>query len=488
MKILPGFFAMTIVFFIFIGCVETSPAKGADTAPGRALFIPPLLQPDSKNEAGTHYTINVQSGESEFIPGSMTKTIGYNGNFLGPTIRMAAGETVSFAVHNSLAEKTTLHWHGMRLPSEMDGGPLPMHVIDAGKTWLPHFTVKQQAATLWYHPHFAGTTAEQVYRGLAGIVIIEDEASAALSLPKKYGINDIPLIVQERRFLKDGTFSYSPAQPDIMHGYYGNALLTNGMIKPVFTVKESLTRFRLLNGSNSSVLRFYFEDQTEFYQIASDGGFLRKPVKRQELVLSPGERAEILVDILKEEVRGNNKNLIADVYSGNKYTALVIDTGEMKISRSSIPKTLVSLFPPKQSKNMNTRRFVLSTMSMGMGVSGTLTINNKKMDMNRVDEYIPVNTPEVWEIVNDTRGMGMMNIPHSFHIHDTQFLVLAVNGEPPPGQLAGYKDTILLWPGDAFRILVQFDEYLGKYMYHCHLLEHEDQGMMGIFEVIASGK
>ncbi|MGC9313476.1 MAG: multicopper oxidase domain-containing protein [Sediminispirochaetaceae bacterium] len=184
------------------------------------LPIPPLLEGTEKNGV-LHFNLQVQQGEREFYPGAVSSTLGYNGNYLGPTIRVHQGDNVPIVVENQLNEATTVHWHGAHVPAEMDGGPHQQ--VPANSSWQASFPIDQEAATLWYHPHLIPTTAEQVYRGLAGLFIIEDENSKSLPLPRRYGENDIPIILQERRFQRDGRNTYNPSMPDVMHGYSGKA-------------------------------------------------------------------------------------------------------------------------------------------------------------------------------------------------------------------------------------------------------------------------
>ncbi|MCF7948413.1 MAG: multicopper oxidase domain-containing protein [Spirochaetia bacterium] len=446
------------------------------------LPIPPLLEGTEKNGI-LHFNLQVQAGEREFYPGAVSSTLGYNGNYLGPTIRVQRGDTVRIDVENQLNEATTVHWHGAHVPAEMDGGPHQQ--VPAKSSWQASFPIDQEAATLWYHPHLIPTTAEQVYRGLAGLFIIEDENSDSLPLPRRYGENDIPIILQERRFQQDGRITYNPSMPDVMRGYSGNAILVNGELQPYLEVSRNVLRLRLLNGSNSSVLRIQLEDQASFLQIASDGGFLEQPVEMSALVLSPAERAEILIDF--RDVQENEKlHLFAETNGGETYRVLRLiasnkttDTAKHPFPDSSLQLNTIEPIPASEAER--SRSFVMSTMGPG----GRLTINGKTMNMNRIDERVPLVATEIWQIEHGRGMMGrMMNVPHSFHVHDGQFQILSVNGRPPSANEAGWKDTVLLWPGDVIRIIKRFEDYTGIYMYHCHLLEHEDAGMMGQFEVI----
>lgn len=454
----------------------------APVALASPLPIPPLLEASTNARDERVFDLRVQSGSRKFSGNTRTDTLGYNGDYLGPTIRVRRGEDVRIRVRNTLSEPTTVHWHGVHLPAASDGGPHQR--ISAGGSWEAPFTVDQPAATLWYHPHLMGTTAEQVYRGLAGLLIVDDEVSENRDVPREYGRDDIPLVLQERRFGRGGSFEYRPSMPDLMHGYGGNALLTNGALEPYLTVRDERVRLRLLNGSNSTVLRLAFDDERSFHQIASDGGFLEAPVERRDVVLSPGERAEIVVDFPRRDA--GPVTLFAESTSGRRYRALELRPATTVLREAPPLPTRLASIPDLASSGVDRRRrFVMSTMGRG----GRLTINGRTMDMDRIDEVVQLDTTEIWEISSEGGGMrggmrgGMMGVPHNFHVHGLQFQVLSVNGRRPPPELRGWKDTVPLWPGDRVQIVLRFENYTGVFMYHCHFLEHEDEGMMGQFAV-----
>ena len=431
---------------------------------GRGVLpIPPLM--DAGANAG-RLALTVQEGSRRFFPDLSTPTLGYNGDFLGPTLRVRNGERVRLQVQNNLKETTTVHWHGLHVPAQWDGGP--HQAIEAGGLWQPDFQINQQAATLWYHPHALGRTGEHVYRGLAGLFIIEDEFSERLPLPRDYGIDDIPLVFQDRRFYEDGRFAFVTSGHDIMHGVVGNTLLVNGVMEPRMTVPRGVVRFRLLNGSNSSIYRVSFGDERPFQVIASDGGFLEQPIPLKSLVFTAGERYEILVDFSADDV-GFTTPLVLEQWGGNVFEALALEVGREKGQISTIAEKLITIERLEPDAAVQTRRFAMETMSAG----GGLTINGRHMDMNRIDASVKLGTSEIWEIAN--RSRMMMQLPHSMHLHDVQFQILDRNGKPPAPIERGRKDTVLLMPGDTVRIISRFEDYTGVYMYHCHLLEHEDQ-------------
>lgn len=463
-----------------------SSAHAASSAAITPLPIPPLLENLDKSGETARFAMEAQRGVMDFIPGKPTSTFGYNGNFLGPTIRVRNGQRFSMSAKNSLGQTTTLHWRGLHVPAQWDGGP--RQPIADGSTWKPEFTIRQEAATLWYHPHAMGLTGEQVYHGLAGLFYIEDDFSDSLNIPKTYGVDDIPLVIQDRRFFNNGQFAYAQNMRDVMTGVIGNHMLVNGAEQPTLAVPAGLVRLRLLNGSNSSIYRIAFKDQRTFKVIASDGGFLEHPVAMNSIVLSAGERAEIILD-LGRAAPEEELILLVDQMKGSRFEAMRIKVGSPAESTAALPSDLRPLDRIPESEASIVRGFTMETMSMGggrmgMGMMGRrLTINGKKMDINRIDEQVKLDTTEIWEITN--QSAMMMSMPHSMHLHDVQFQILSRNGQTPPPHEQGRKDTVLIMPGERVRIISRFRDYTGVYMYHCHLLEHEDDGMMGQFEVIS---
>ena len=437
---------------------------------GNKLPIPQLLEDKNPEEGKAEFDLNVQYGETEFFEGKKARTLGYNGNYLGPIIKVNKGDEVKINVENKLDESTTVHWHGLEVPAEMDGGP--HQGIEPKSTWTPSFTINQPAATLWYHPHLLGKTGEQVYKGLAGLFYIEDEVSKNLDIPKKYGVNDIPLVVQDKRFTDDGDIPYELDMRDTMDGFMGDTILINGAVSPELDVKNELIRLRILNGSNARTYDFNFSDNNKFHQIASDGGFLEESVEMDKVILAPAERAEIIVDLSSYKV--GDKVTFRDA-ENNLMTINIVEESNEK---AEIPKELVEI--PKYDRNelIRSRDFVMS------GMGRMVSINGKQMDMNRIDEEVKLNELEEWVVTNQSSGgMGMMSSSsHPFHVHGVQFQIVERNGETPPLNEQGWKDTVMLENNEEVKLLVVFKEK-GLFMYHCHILEHEDSGMMGQFTV-----
>lgn len=432
------------------------------------LPIPPLLEDVNPAPGKAEFRLVAQKGTTEFLKGKQTETYGYNGDYLGPVIRVRKGDEVSVQVTNELEEGTTVHWHGLEVDGEQDGGP---HAgIEPGASWNPVFTVEQPAATLWFHPHLMHKTGEQVYKGLAGLFYIEDEVSDRLDLPDEYGVNDVPLVIQDKDLDAKGRFEYDLSMHDVMMGLHGDTILVNGAVNPYWEVPRGLVRLRLLNGSNGRNYQFVFGDERVFYQIASDGGFLEQPVEMSNVILSPAERAEILVDF-----SGLEEGEVVELTDQGTPFMKFVGKGS-RAEQVKVPDRLAEIPAIDPSVAVRTREFVFQ----GMGPH--VNINGKQFEMERIDEVLKLHDTEIWEISNETRGMMGHEMAHPFHAHGVQFQVLDRDGNPPPANESGWKDTVLVYPGEKVRVIATFDRK-GLFMYHCHILEHEDAGMMGQFRV-----
>ncbi len=477
--------AIALSSFVFSGTLAQAQSKDRFSTP---VSIP-LVETGTVKDGVRVFDLTLQNGQTEFFDGLQTDTSGINGGYLGPVLRMRSGETVRMNVKNELGTESTLHWHGMNVPAHADGGP--HQVFSSGETWSPELVVHEAASTMWYHSHLMGKTAEQVWSGLAGLIIIDDDHAAGLELPSEYGVDDIPLVLQDRRFYRDGSMPYEASMHDLMAGMVGNVPIVNGSVLPNFQVTTSKLRLRLLNGANASMYNLGFSDGRDFAQIASDGGLLEAPVNMSNLILAPGERAEIIVDFEQGETvqlysigAGTNASMMESEQSP-RFSLIEFRAAPDLAPSSDIPDELVELQTVDEKSSTRTRKFLLEMPAMGpmamLGMGGGFTINGNAMDMNRIDEIVKVGEPEIWEIEN----AGPMK--HPFHVHNTQFRVLDRNGQLPPKNELGLKDTILINAGETVRILVRFDHYTDAerpYMYHCHILEHEDAGMMGQFTVV----
>ncbi|RSM48067.1 copper oxidase [Actinoplanes sp. ATCC 53533] len=437
------------------------------------LRIPPPAE--SRRAAGgfREFALDLRAGgRTGFLPGLTTATWGINGSYLGPTVRVARGERVRMAVTNRLDEATTLHWHGVRLPATMDGGPHQM--IAPGATWRPEWTIEQPAATTWFHPHPHEKTAMHVYRGLAGLLLIDDPDGPRL--PSRYGVDDVPLIVQDKRFDDDGALDEGDVDSGTF-GALGDQILINGTHDPYFEVRTELVRFRLLNASNARVYRIGFTDGRPCQVVATDGGLLERPVAVDRVKLSPGERAEIVVRFTAGEQamldsRGENIKQANDIEEEDFQLLRLVAAAELTGS-APVPAALggAPAVPPPAGARI--RRFELSGSE----------INGQDMEMTRIDEVVPAGANEIWEIDNTTYA-------HNFHIHEVSFRILDINGAAPPAYQQGPKDTVFIPKKAKARLSVRFGTYtdpVTPYMYHCHILRHEDKGMMGQFVVVKPG-
>lgn len=492
---------------ILLGATAAGAAVFTASRPGLAvvgrfanpLNIPPLLD-GAPGPDGKFYELHVASGKSEFHSGILTPTLGINGAYLGPTIRCRENDRVTFRVRNNLAEPTTLHWHGLRLPAASDGGP--HQLVEPGAVWETSFVIKQKASLCWYHSHVMEQTGEQVLRGLAGLFLIEDEQSKLLPLPSEYGVDDIPLVIQDRRFNADGSFDYDLAMHDVMMGYKGNVILVNGTANPHFNLRRQRTRLRILNGSNSRIYTLGRDDGADLIIVGADGGLLEQSVRLRRVRLGPGERIELLVDVQSDQsVRltsypdrvaggGMGPGMMMGGMAGNAETFPILElrAGRLETADLSLPLRLIEVPNWTGAQAVRTRSFALDMPMMGMGgmmsaagMGGAMGINGRSMDMDRIDERVSSGSVEIWRIRNSTP------LAHPFHIHGIQFRTLDRDGEPPQLHERCLKDTVLVDPGSTVRVIMEFSDFADPkrpYMYHCHILEHEDAGMMGQFVVV----
>ena len=457
--------------------ISATPTTLSNIAFSKPLAIPAEMNGELLNGV-LHYDLNIQQSSHTFYDGFSTATYGINGSFLGPTLRLTQGQAVSVNYNNALSEATTMHGHGMHVPAVMDGGP--HQTINSGNSWSAQYTVNQPAAMNWYHPHTHGKTGEQVYKGLAGLIIIDDDTSQSLNLPKTYGVDDIPLVLQDRRFDSNGQLQYIETNMDIMRGMMGNVQLVNGVIQPYQTITTGLVRLRILNGANARVYRLALSNNQSFQLVASDNGLLTEPVTLSSFELSPGERAELVVDF--SSLTGTSIELI-DSNNGNIGLLSFQVASTLTASTTTVPASLANITSLTASSATFTRSFVLTMQGPGMGGTPKFFINNASMDMSRTDFTMNRGVVEVWQIQNDT------DMTHNFHVHATHFQILERNGSAAAVGIheRGLKDTVLLKAGESAKLVIKMTDFAdatGHYMYHCHILEHEDRGMMGQFVVV----
>lgn len=457
------------------------------------LFIPDTV-------VGPNYVLTMHKDSVQFFPGNISKTYAYNTNkYLGPTLIFKKGQAVNITVNNQIIDTTTVHWHGIHLPAKWDGGP-QSEILPAG-TWNPQFTIKDNAATYWYHPHPDKKTAKQAIKGAAGLIIVRDSIESTLALPRKYGVDDFPLIVQCQQYnslnqamplgMQDSTLLVNGARSN--HGYTVNA-----------NFPAQVVRMRILNASGERTFNFGFTGNKQFYQIASDGGLLNVPFLTTRVRLAPGERAEILLNLtgmngqtlylmsyaseLSMGIQGGPTMPMPPNYPPMNSPLNGINFNIMKIS--VVPQTVnpVIIIPstltinnPYSETSANISRTINFTADSAMVMDGPFYFNDSTFDMMRIDYKIPINNIEIWKLVNKTM------VAHPFHIHDVQFFLLDRNGNPPNQGEMGRKDVVLIPPGDSLRFITKFADFADSiipYMYHCHILMHEDDGMMGQFVVM----
>ena len=426
------------------------------------LLIPELLEPVVIDGVAT-YDMSIGPSAHDFGLGAATETVAYNGqSILGPTVRWTSGDAVAMHVTNDLDEPTTTHWHGAEVPAEDDGGPHSR--LEPGTTWTADFEIIQPAATLWYHPHLMGSSAEQVFLGGAGMIIVDDDNPAAGDLPQTYGIDDIPVILQDREFTADGQLKFEIN--DRGTGDLNPDLTVNGTFDPYTVVPAGPVRLRLLNGSQA---RFYelSVDNGSMVKIASDGGYLESPVTLQTLAMGPGDRAEIIVDT------SDGPTSLIDSTFGR---VLELRTDTSLPTAEHPPAQLATIERITDDMIDRDRTFVLDEVGDGWGINGV------QMDMARVDQTIEFGSTERWTL---TARDGF----HTFHTHQTMFQILEINGRPPQPEDSGWEDNVTVNEGDEVIIAARFDSYTNPdipYMFHCHILDHEETGMMGQFQVIKS--
>ncbi len=416
------------------------------------LDIPLLLEGEPDGEGRLTFDLTLQTGRTRIVPAGEAETWGVNGPFLGPTLRARRGDTVMMQIYNDLPEETTIHWHGMHLPAAMDGGPHQM--IASGETWTPEWTVDQPASTLWYHPHPHGATAEHVYRGVAGLFLVEDDESDARNLPHDYGVDDIPLIIQDKTFTDDGDHSldagsfFDQLGGSANFGILGGTILANGTFDPYLDVTRSLMRFRILNGSNARFYNLGFEDERAFRLVATDNGFVPgAPVDLTRLLVGSGERAEIVVAFDPRErvsLRSFETALGRQIGGEDTFDIIQFRAMDRLDEAPPLPADIGLAGAPAEVPDDATER--------DFELGGHNRINGEEMDMSRVDEMIPAGALEVWNVRTDGQ-------PHNFHIHGATYWVLEVDGDDSPAHLRGPKDTVFVGNGHVVRLAVQFDTH-----------------------------
>ena len=451
------------------------------------LYIPDTL-------SGNTFNLTAHKDSVQLKPGKFTQTYGINNNaYLGPTLLLKKGDSINLTVNNQIGDTTTMHWHGLHVAPKNDGGPFSM--IMPGMSWSPSFVVRNNAASYWYHPHMMGKTAAQAIKGDAGFIIVRDNIESALTLPRTYGIDDIPVIVQS--FELDTNNQFMPK------GMVDSIILVNGTDSPYVNMPAQVVRMRLLNASGERTFNFGFTANRPFRIIASDNGLLQAPVYTTRIRMAPGERYEILLDLtglngqmlylmsyaseLPMGVQGGptmpmpaGSPPMNSPLNGIDFNILQINVTTPTSSPVTTIPTSLAVDTPLTESLLHTSRSINMTADSMMVMDGPFYFNHNMFDMMRIDYRIPVNNVEVWTLLDSTM------VAHPFHLHDVHFYILDRNGNPPPAYERGRKDVLLIEPNETVRFIAQFTDFADTttpYMYHCHILMHEDDGMMGQFIV-----
>lgn len=522
-------------------------STGALAALGLAQFG--IAAPAAKTAvptAGVHVELRAVRARVSLRRGNTTAVWRYEGKllqgeaeslqagdgYLGPTIRVRRGQRLRVEFTNDLPEPTTIHWHGLHVPDDMDGHP--RHAVAPGQRFVYEFPVVNRAGTYWYHAHPHGRTGFQVYHGLAGLLLICDDAERALSLPS--GAQDVSLVLQDRNFDRDNQFVYPSGglggggmmgrgmmgggmmgrgmmdrdgtgsgmgmggMMARMMGVLGEEILVNGRQLPSLGVERRPYRLRLVNGSNTRSYKLAWSDGSPLTVLATDGGLLAASQERPYVMLGPAERVEVWVDFAcwpaSGELALHSLEFDAGMSmgglalpDGTRFPVLAFDLHAGGAAQALQPPRQLSQLPAAQAgMAVNADRPKVFDLTMGMMTWG---INGRSFEMLEAssEETVKLGTHEVWEFRNEGRGamMGMV-MAHSMHIHGLQFRVL---GREVSGRFAGayrtvqaglvddgWKDTVLVMPGERVRVLVGFHDYPGMFIYHCHMLEHEDSGLM----------
>lgn len=499
--------------------------------------------PSASFKPDVEFEITARISEFSIIPGTHTTVFKYHGKllkgpknalkimpgYLGPILNLSQNQKIRIFFYNELPEPSVIHMHGMHVPQRMDGHPV--YAIERGERYVYEFEVKNPAGTNWYHSHTHGMTATQVYRGLAGLITITDEQEQKLELPS--GVYDIPITIQDRRFTASNQLQYLHGMRERMIGFLGDTILVNGQANSTIPVKTRAYRLRILNGSNSRIYKLGWEDGTQLIAIGTDGGLLESPETYPYIMLAPAERIELWVDFSGRKVgsdlvlnsleyqvtmphmgggmqggrgrMGRGMGMMnGGLLQGEAFPIIKFHIAERVDDSPKLPEKLVSMRSLTERDISNPDRTV--PIDIGMQHMSP-QLNGRSFEMHEVMdiERIPVNTIQRIRISNNhgmmgdgsggMRGRGgmMMSMAHPIHLHGQQFKVLSRTrtdrdsdgyNTVKDGFIGnGWKDTVLVMPGEEIEIIKPFEDYTGLFLYHCHNLEHEDMGMMRNFYV-----
>jgi len=465
----PAFSVALVVMAGALTLVPMAPVTAANLAPPAPfqlpLPIPPTLNPTSSDATTDYYSLTAQAGTAQMLPGQpRTPVWTYNGITPGPTIRQRSGRTAKVTVTNKLAEATNVHLHGAHVQPSSDGAPMDTIAPNASRLYT--YPNGQSARTMWYHDHVMDLTGAHVYKGLAGFYLLSDSAEDGLNLPT--GANDIPVVIQDRFFNTDATLNYPPNTS----GLQGDTIVVNGVAQPYLKVAARKYRFRILNGSSARQYKLALSNGKPLVQVASEGGVLPGPISQSSILLGPAERADVVVDFTGLPL---NTQVVLQNLNGTGSTAEIMrfDVNRTESDTSRIPASMRPFTPPSGASL--TRNFALSRTT-----TGTWLINGKLFDHNRIDANPTSGTTEIWKFQNNSA------FPHVMHLHDVNFQILDINGVKPPLGRDAMTEMVNVPGGGSASIIVAFNGFEGTYVFHCHVLEHEDNGMMANFKVSGS--
>jgi spore coat protein A, manganese oxidase len=438
----------------------------------KILRIPPVLRPTHVDATTDFYDIVQREAFAELLPERRTSIWGYEGMFPGPTIKVRQGRRTAVRHMNRLSIPTVVHLHGGLTPPDSDGFPTDFVMSGKEKTYI---YPNDRAATLWYHDHTMDQTARNIFMGLAGLYIVEGDLEQNLPLPK--GEYDVPLILQDRLFSFDGALLY---QPDAVDGPITDTILVNGTPWPKMEVSARRYRFRVLNASNAKSFHLVLSSHQPFAQIATDGGLLDRPRVLHDIPLAMAERAEVVVDF---SVYPLNTHITLDDLNQPAATRSIVRFDVVRKSRddSRIPRQLVEHLAMVDSPASRHREFVF-TRGNSQNADLHWSINGEQFDPTRAIAEVRLNDTEVWRLANHS-FREKHNVLHPVHIHLLNFQILRRNGGSALPHETGWKDTVALSVGEEVVVGMRVEGYAGRYVFHCHNLEHEDRGMMARFDV-----
>lgn len=444
-----------------------SAASPKTTAFQLPLKIPPVLTPVNRDATTDYYVVTMKQAQIEILPGLKTTIWGYDGLFPGPTIKGRVGRKTWIRQVNTLPNPMVAHNHGMASEAQHDGHP---DDIIATNSFRDYIYPNNRASTMRYHDHAMHDTALHVWKGLTGTYIIQDDIEDSLPLPK--GAYDIPLMIQDRQFASDGSLVYNDNRAH--NGVKGDIILVNGTPWPRFEVANRKYRFRILNSSNARAYRLTLSSGEPLIVIGTDGGLISKPAYTSDMRIGMAERYEVIIDFSKYKI--GTKVILKNLFGETSALQQIMrfDVVRAESDNSSIPATLRTVAPIPTSSSVRTRDFLFRR-----GAGGAWVINGELWDSNRVDAFPKLGDTEIWTLRNPSNGWF-----HPIHLHLVDFQILDRNGQPPFPYEVGWKDVAYVGETETVRIITKFGPHKGKFVMHCHNLEHEDHMMMTQFQVI----